>query len=140
MNPNVGTLFGTYEFLEEFMGVRWLWPGELGTYVPKTNNIEISSVNKLEAPHFNTGQCDGILSDVLQMEVNLILPMNCLDFRRMWAQSYGKEVGILFRKNRMGGLDIKPPTGHRNKQLVEIVRERTSGVVCTLQGWYKRKP
>ena len=33
-NPDVGTLFGVYEFLEEFVGVRWLWPGELGTWRP----------------------------------------------------------------------------------------------------------
>ena len=35
-NPNVGTLFGVYEFFEHFLGVQWLWSGELGTYVPKT--------------------------------------------------------------------------------------------------------
>ena len=28
-----GTLFGVYDFLERKCGVRWLWPGELGTVV-----------------------------------------------------------------------------------------------------------
>ncbi len=27
-----GTLFGVYEFLERELGVRWIWPGELGTF------------------------------------------------------------------------------------------------------------
>ena len=26
-NPNSGTLWGVYEFLEREMGVRWIWPG-----------------------------------------------------------------------------------------------------------------
>ena len=30
-----GTLFGVYSFLERELGVRWLWPGELGTVCPK---------------------------------------------------------------------------------------------------------
>lgn len=30
-----GTLYAVYEYLERELGVRWLWPGELGTYVPK---------------------------------------------------------------------------------------------------------
>ena len=29
-----GTLFGVYRFLEECLGVRWLWPGETGEVVP----------------------------------------------------------------------------------------------------------
>lgn len=33
-----GTLFGVYEFLEKAFGVRWLWPGKLGEYIPKTAN------------------------------------------------------------------------------------------------------
>ena len=33
-----GTLFGAYEFLEQAFGVRWLWPGKLGEYIPKTAN------------------------------------------------------------------------------------------------------
>ena len=30
-----GTEFGTYEFLERFVGVRWLMPTEVGEYVPR---------------------------------------------------------------------------------------------------------
>ena len=33
-----GTLFGVYEFLEKAFGVRWLWPGKLGEYIPQTAN------------------------------------------------------------------------------------------------------
>ncbi len=37
----VGTLFGVYEFTQRQLGVRWLWPGELGTVVPRAATIEV---------------------------------------------------------------------------------------------------
>ncbi len=36
-----GTLFATYEFIEKFLGVRWLWPGDLGTYAPFKKDITV---------------------------------------------------------------------------------------------------
>ena len=30
-----GTLYAVYDFLEKDMGVRWLWPGELGEVIPR---------------------------------------------------------------------------------------------------------
>lgn len=35
----MGTLFAVYDFLNTQMGVRWLWPGDSGTYVPKTPTV-----------------------------------------------------------------------------------------------------
>lgn len=49
-NPNAGTLFGVYEFLERFLGVRWLWPGKLGTYIPKTGSVEFRPVDETHEP------------------------------------------------------------------------------------------
>ena len=37
-----GTLFGVYDFLEKELGVRWLWPGETGTIVPRRGDIELT--------------------------------------------------------------------------------------------------
>lgn len=36
---SMGTLFAVYEFLERQMGVRWLWPGELGEFIPRQETI-----------------------------------------------------------------------------------------------------
>ncbi len=41
-SPN-GTLFGVYELLERYVGVRWLWPGQLGTYIPRSDSVNICS-------------------------------------------------------------------------------------------------
>jgi len=35
----LGTLYAVYDVLDRELGVRWLWPGENGTYVPRTENI-----------------------------------------------------------------------------------------------------
>jgi len=36
-----GTLFGVYDFLENELGVRWLWQGDLGTTYPERRSIDI---------------------------------------------------------------------------------------------------
>ena len=40
-NVHTGTLLGVYEVLEDFLGVRWLWPGDLGTYVPRRSTFVV---------------------------------------------------------------------------------------------------
>lgn len=46
----VGTLFGVYEVLERELKARWLWPGELGTVVPRARTIRLGDWNELGAP------------------------------------------------------------------------------------------
>ncbi len=38
-----GTEFGTFEFLERFVGVRWLFPTEVGDYVPEREDLVVPS-------------------------------------------------------------------------------------------------
>jgi len=42
-STSAGTLFGVYSFLERKFGVRWLWPGEIGTVCPKVERVELSA-------------------------------------------------------------------------------------------------
>ena len=39
--PGHGSLFGVQEFLERFVGVRWLFPGELGEDVPRLDALRV---------------------------------------------------------------------------------------------------
>jgi len=41
-----GTLFGVYELVEDVLGVRWLWPGELGEVVPRTERVVVPDGEK----------------------------------------------------------------------------------------------
>ncbi len=47
-----GTLFGVYEFLERFVGLRFFFPGETGTVVPKLRDLHIPVIDIREAPDF----------------------------------------------------------------------------------------
>jgi len=45
-----GTLFGVYEFLERNLGVRWLWPGELGEYIPVASTLKFNGETICDKP------------------------------------------------------------------------------------------
>jgi Domain of unknown function (DUF4838)/Carbohydrate family 9 binding domain-like/Carbohydrate binding domain len=47
------TLFGTYEFLEQFAGVRFFFPGEMGVVTPKQPSLSVPSMDIYEAPDFD---------------------------------------------------------------------------------------
>ncbi len=44
------TLFGVYEFLERFVGVRWYLPGDVGEVVPKRGTLAVPAVSLIDAP------------------------------------------------------------------------------------------
>ena len=44
------TVFGVYDFLERFAGVRFYFPGELGTVVPRADRIVVPATDITEAP------------------------------------------------------------------------------------------
>ncbi len=50
---SLGTLYGTYEFLQTVIGIRWLLPCELGTYFPPENpDLTVSLLDILFTPKF----------------------------------------------------------------------------------------
>ncbi len=55
-----GTEFGVYEFLERYVGVRWLLPGENGTDVPALHTINIPEGRLQEQPVFFSRLLSGL--------------------------------------------------------------------------------
>lgn len=53
---SMGTLFAVYQWIEDQLGVRWLWPGELGTIVPLKKSIADESSRKVlvDSPFIHT--------------------------------------------------------------------------------------
>ncbi len=47
-----GTLFGVYDFLERFVGVRFYFPGEMGTVVSRATSLSVPVAEITEAPDF----------------------------------------------------------------------------------------
>ena len=112
-NPNIGTLFGVYEFVERYLGVRWLWPGELGTYIPKKDTVEFWSVNETKAPALTFRSLVwSRIRAIAEKGQTLSEEDTRLGFSQEGAQGYAEALQVLLRRHRMGGMDAKPPSGH----------------------------
>ncbi len=51
-HANPGSLWGVYDVLDRELGVRWLWPGELGAYVPERDSLYVEPGERTVEPHF----------------------------------------------------------------------------------------
>lgn len=49
-DTDVALLYGTCDFLDRYMGVRWLWPGELGTFVPRRDTLSLPKIDAIDRP------------------------------------------------------------------------------------------
>jgi hypothetical protein len=58
-----GTRNGVYTFLEEFVGVRWLMPGEVGEDVPRLKELRIPELDRVDTPGFENRQIGYLQND-----------------------------------------------------------------------------
>ena len=111
-----GTLLGVYQILEDHLKVCWLWPGELGTYVPRQNSFVVPILDLTIKPKllyrnlggwdlpqiFTTGsyfgrriprnfKVGGLSEEVVN---NLVFP------RKKPGYNYGRAVEIYNRRHR----------------------------------------
>jgi hypothetical protein len=49
-NPRMGTLWAVYDFLQDQLGCRWIWPGEIGRVVPGRPTVTVGSLDIRETP------------------------------------------------------------------------------------------
>jgi hypothetical protein len=59
-----GTEFGVYEFIERYMGVRWLMPGPDGEHVPKKTTLIVSPQEVRQQPAFLSRQLVGLRGEL----------------------------------------------------------------------------
>ncbi|NMA41981.1 MAG: DUF4838 domain-containing protein [Oligosphaeraceae bacterium] len=50
IRPEYATLFGVYDFLERVAGIRWYFPGKMGTYVPRSPVLTVEKLDLIENP------------------------------------------------------------------------------------------
>ena len=107
-NHHAGTLWGMYEVLERVLGVRWLWPGELGAYVPPADQIEIGEWN------------ENIKPTMVRRNIRIRLPRwsdekgikNGFSSKEAY-ENYLREEKVFLRQHRIGRSDDpRPYTGH----------------------------
>ncbi len=93
-SASAGTLFGVYEWLDRDLGVRWLWPGELGTFVPKARTVVVKSINETISPRFFQRHA--------RPGIGYKISHQSLGFTPKAGDEYAKEQSIFLRRNRMG--------------------------------------
>lgn len=102
-NPWSGTLWGVYELLERQLGVRWLWPGDLGTYVPHADRVTIGKLDEQIPPRFARRS--------LRPFARGNDPR--LGFSKDGLRQYQEAERVFLRRQRMGrNDDPRPYTGH----------------------------
>lgn len=103
-----GTLHGAYEFLDRALGVRWLWPGELGTYVPRRKTVRLAVGEERQSPaqtvrDFRIGHLRDDRSDAAAERQG---------FTADGLKSYRSAVEELLRRHRLGRSEPKIVVGH----------------------------
>ena len=101
-NSEWGVRFGIYEFLERYVRVRWLFPGELGEYVPETKTLVIQKQAITQEPAF----WSRLLSSE---ELCGTMPDNPI---REWAERLRMHGRIQFHHNLY---NILPPSKYYNE-------------------------
>lgn len=111
-SASLGTLFAAYEFLERYVGVRWLWPGKLGTYVPKTDSIVVpGGLDEIHSPQlkFRQFRTAGVIQPGLNDEPDAV---RRLSFSDAVMRSYRKDLAAYLGRHRTGSSEPKPAVGH----------------------------
>ncbi|MBT5606912.1 MAG: DUF4838 domain-containing protein [Lentisphaerae bacterium] len=57
---SVSTYYAVTEFLERYAGMLWVWPGELGTVVPKASRLEVTVRDQISEPAFGARRFSGM--------------------------------------------------------------------------------
>lgn len=103
-HDGIGTQFAVYTFLENHLGVRWLWPGELGEIVPKSKTIRVGEINESQKPHFKWrdrgpgGALWGASTGPTEMHAReLVLGI---------TEEHQAEVRLWEKRNKWGGMKL----------------------------------
>jgi hypothetical protein len=72
-----GTANGVYAFIEEYLGVRWLMPGEVGQNVPRRDAITVPVLDRTEVSpfHYRAPAYIGIAENIIEWKRHMRLAM-----------------------------------------------------------------
>lgn len=103
LDTHAGTLWGAYEWLEQSLKARWLWPGELGTYVPRTRTVTVAAIDQITPPRF--------LQRKLRQGPGMDGKPLPLGFTAAAQEQYVHDQQVFLRRHRMGR-SLKLTYGH----------------------------
>lgn len=93
-DTRASTLWGVYEWLERTLGVRWAWPGDLGTHVPKAATVTAKSCDDTITPRFFQRR--------LRAGSGFVSGHPALGFTQGASEQFSTEQKIFLRRHRMG--------------------------------------
>jgi len=120
-NTFSGCLWGVYEVLERGAGARWLWPGDLGTYVPQVHTLALGHYDEMVLPRF--------AHRMLRPSISPKNPPNGdlrLAFSETEREQYARAQTVFLRRHRMGS------------SANTYFTQRTSGSGHSFEGWWER--
>ncbi len=110
-NNHRGTLFGVYETLERFVGVRWLWPSTLGTFVPRTDNLVIADpLDEQQQPRLRFRAFHW--NQVKMAARKYSKKTERLAFTEAGIKNYHRDLLVYLSRHRLGFTEKKPSTRH----------------------------
>ncbi|MGB8169117.1 MAG: DUF4838 domain-containing protein [Chthoniobacteraceae bacterium] len=93
-DTRAGTLWGTYEWLDRALHVRWLWPGELGTFIPPTTTLRADDADETIPPRF--------FQRKLRAGLGFTSEHPALGFTPAAFERFSHEQTVFLRRHRMG--------------------------------------
>lgn len=100
-----GTRYAVVTFLEDKLGVRWLWPGELGKVAPRRDTIRVEDFQRQFTPRLVQRRIrDAGCNDRLEVGLKN-LGFTAADYKRqrIAAQQVASESGGWFGWQKLGG-------------------------------------
>ena len=86
-----GIAFGVDEFLERYLGVRWLMPGEMGEDVPKHSTLDIPETKIQQEPVYLSRRLGGITDSTKDVD-----GMWTWHNRAVWREEHGHNLLNIF--------------------------------------------
>ncbi len=102
-DTRAGTLWGTYEWLEQALQARWLWPGELGTFVPRTRTVTCGPLNQTTSPR--------LFQRRVRPGLGFASQNPALGFTAKGLEQYQRDQTVFLRRHRMGR-SVRMSYGH----------------------------
>ena len=107
-NLERGTLYGVYEFLERFGGVRFYFPGEMGTVIPRKADWQIGSIDIADRPDNQYRRTYCVNVKALGVSNKLITPgnMNEAELKRLSAMRIRESTLAIPNCHGLRGLQL----------------------------------
>jgi hypothetical protein len=99
-----GIEFAVYTFLEKYLGVRWLWPGELGEVVPSKGTLTIGIIDDIQRPDFlwrNRGPAGALWGAATGPT-----EMHARELSMGITKEHQQQVHLWERRNKWGGWKV----------------------------------